>query len=872
MRLCFTCLIILSLSILSLAFPPADEYQHGAAVVNFTDKMNVSNIQVSDGIVQFGVPELDQIAKEMRIESIEKIFPHLSKPDNPALVDLSRWHRIHFPDEVTVEEVVHAFEGKPFIETIEPDPIRKYDYVPSDPMVNTQWHVEHIGLYQAWDINKGNHTVEVGIIDSGYDTSHADLRESKWINYGEDANGDSIIDLWDWNYYDDDNNNKIDDFWGWDFIDGDNIAHDAAGDGHGSHTSGIAQADTDNETGVAGAGFDCRVMHLRCGYGGYVQVGYSGIQYAAEMSADVISCSWGSTSPSGIEQQAINSAHQAGCVITCSAGNEGYTNAYAHYPSGYQNVIAVGATTQNDTKVDFSNYNMSPGDTQCDIMAPGVDILSTWMGGGYLSTQGTSMSTPLVAGVCMLIRSVDPTLTPAEVETVLVNSAFDINALNPTYYNLLGHGRVDALAALKMISPYITLETVGVADNGNGDGRPDPGETCQLTISIFNDPEAQPANFVLGTISSDDEAVTINTSFASFGTIIPGYSMTNQTTLDFTVGPTVPHYAEFNLALTAQNFNTDLQFIIELGRPGILVVDDDGGGAYQSFYEISFENLDLFIDVWEQENEPISLNELQKYGVVVWETGSALSTLDTDEQNTISAYLDDGGNMLLSSTNAGADIGSSAFYSNYLHASFVQDTVPGVYALTGVAGHPFADSTNLFLIGGTGAGNIQSMDAIEPGANAQAAYTYNTTAFTGCITYDGAYKLAYFSFPVESVTGLNFTITRHVLIENILNWFGFVSVPSANTVIVPSDYILNQNYPNPFNPKTQIEFALPHKSRISLSVFNSTGRMVGVLTSGMFEAGFHQVEFDGSDLSSGLYFVNLRSGDVSITNKMLLIK
>ena len=776
------------------AFPSSDEYLSGVAVINFTREFAPSNLQIIDGIVQFGHPGLDKIAKDLRVEQIEKIFPKEEKPDNPALIDLSRWYRIHFPEEVSVEEVVHAFKGQKFFEVIEPDPVRKYNYIPNDPLVISQWYIDKIQLYEAWNINRGNYLVEVGIVDSGYDTSHADLKDNIWINYGEDVNGDSIIDLWDWNYVDDDNNGFIDDFWGWDFIDLDNIPHDASNDGHGTLVAGIVQADTDNEIGIAGAGFNCRVMHLRCGYGGFIQAGYTGIQYAAMMGVDVINCSWGGNFYSAIEQQTINGAYQRGCVVTASAGNRVGGSAFFNYPASYEHVIAVGSTDQNDVITGFSNYNITPGDNVVDIMAPGVDMLSTSMGNAYQTTSGTSTSAPLVAGVCMLIRSVNPELTPAEVETVLVNSAVNIDSLNPQYIGHLGHGRVDAFAALLSISPCISMVSDEIIDNGNNDGRADPGETCELILTLMNHENAQPALDVSGQLSCEDQAVVITTAQSDFGDISPGAAVGNSTNpFIFTVNQTDPHFADFILTVNTEGFTFEIPFELELGRPEVLLIDDDGGGYFETYYLYSFDQMSLFVDVWDQSISPISSEEIMRYDKVFWESGNETNPIDTDEQSVIEDFLLDDGNLFLSSKNVGSDIGGSQFYEDYLHAEFVLDSVTGAFGMTGVDGHPFADNTELFLIGGSGAGNSQSMDAIEPIFPAIHAYTYNNTTYTGCISYEGDYKLAYFSFPVESVSGLNNTIPRDELFTYVIEWFDSQEEVSVNLyplslpIIIPAN-------------------------------------------------------------------------------------
>jgi len=862
----------------SFAFPPPDEYMNGRAVIYFTEDYNISNLDISRGIVDFKQSDLNNLSHEFNIYKIEKVFITEQKPDNPLLEDLSRWYEIYFPEELSVEQVVSAFKYKPYIEIVDVHPVVHMDFVPNDPMVASQYHVALTQLYEAWNITRGNYLVEVGITDSGYDTTHNDLRENLYINYGEDANGDSIIDLWDWNGIDDDNNGYTDDFHGWDFADYDNIPHDAdpAEPGHGTHTAGLASADTDNELGVAGAGFNVRIMHIRIGTSAGFAFGHLGINYAANMGAEVISCSWGSTSPSPIIQSAINNAHNLGSVVCASAGNEAYPNAYNHYPSKFNHVIAVGATDGNDVKVSWSNFCITPFDGNCDVMAPGWQVLSTYMNNGYANLSGTSMSTPITAGICALIRSISPELTPAEVETVLVHGCDDIYPMNPGYqYGLLGYGRVNALNSLLLVAPYLSVENFTLTDIGNGDGRADPGESCELEFDLSNDAEAQTANNIVGTLTCDDEAVTITTGEISFGTIFPGWSVSNSgNPFVFEVGATDPHFAEFILTLSGDAYTGEFPIEIELGRPGILVVDDDGGDFFQEYYETSFELLDLFVDVWDQNTQDINADELNRYDVVVWETGNTVETLSQNEQTALQNFLDNGGNLLLSSKNAGADIGGTAFYSDYLHASFVQDTViTPTFKLNGESGHPYADGTSLFLIGGSGAGNTQSMDAIEPIGGAVTAYVYDSANdLIGGISYDGSYKLAYFSFPIESVTGLAQTTPRDVLIQNVLDWYGFVNTQGRVVKTIPVDFILKQNYPNPFNPRTLIEFALPQDGYATLQVFNSAGQSVAVLADGMMNAGYHSAVFDGENLSSGLYFARLKSRGIVLTAKMLLVK
>ena len=876
MRPCIALLLTLTLVLSAFAYIPEDEIKPGKAMILFSEDFGIPQVVMTDGIAHLGLPELDQLAEQFGVYSIQKVYPHEQKPTNSLVVDLSRWYRFSFPEEVSVEEVMSAYTGKPYIEYADFEPIRHLDYIPNDPMFTNLWHIFIIKADSAWDVTKSDTQIDIAIVDTGVDTAHIDLKTQLWINPGEDLNGNGMIDLMDWNGLDDDGNGYADDFWGWDFVDNNMFVHDASGDGHGTHCAGDASAATDNGTGIAGTGFRTRLMTLRCGNQLGIGHGFQGINYAGDNGADVISLSWGGISSNYLEQQTITAAWQQGSVICASAGNDDYwTPPYHHYPSGYDHVIAVAASNESDELAYFSNYSALPFDGHCDVLAPGQNILSTNFGGGYVSWSGTSMATPVCAGVCALIWSLmPPGSTPAEVETILFNTCDDIYPQNPTFqYGQLGYGRISAFNAILALSSYLAMDEMTLDDDGNNDGRPDPGETCELDFIISNDPRAQIAEGVTGLLSSEDGAVTITSSSQSFGTVMPSWTAMNTSPFVFTVGPTEPHFADFTLTLTTNSgavFEIPLQ--IELGRPEILIVDDDPPDDDDShFYVESFEELGMFVDVWDQSAAEIDAEEMLRYQAVIWETGTSVNTLSSSEIDEIEEYLDAGDkNLLFTSTNAGPDIGGTSFYSDYLHASFVADSVSEFYIL-GVENCIFSIDDTLFVIGGTGSGNFQSLESINPENGAEIAYQYQNSGSTCCVYYDGDYKMIYMSFPFETVSGIGSTPREEVLV-NIIVWFGLSEVEGGEKPFIPRNFVLEQNYPNPFNPVTHISFSLPHQSEITLKVYNSAGQEVAVLTEGMFQAGYHTALFDASNLSSGLYFARLEAEGMSFTQKMVLLK
>jgi subtilisin family serine protease len=193
-------------------------------------------------------------------------------------------------------------------------------------------------------------------------------------------------------------------------------------DVHGTHIAGTIAAEN-NGFGVTGVAYNATIMPVRVidSEGGTISDIAAGIRYAADNGADVINLSLGGYFPSTEREEAIRYASDRGVVVVMAAGNEGASQPV--YPARYATDwgIAVGAVDSNKTLANFSNR---AGATVLDyVVAPGVDILSTTPGNSYQSFDGTSMAAPHVAGVAALVLSANPNLTPAEVESLLTQTA-----------------------------------------------------------------------------------------------------------------------------------------------------------------------------------------------------------------------------------------------------------------------------------------------------------------------------------------------------------------------------------------------------------------------------------------------------------------
>lgn len=304
--------------------------------------------------------------------------------------------------------------------------------------INYQWYIDDGGfadihLPQAWDIERGDSSIAIAIIDTGVDTSHPDFAGKIWHNPDEIPQ----------NGLDDDGNGLIDDYEGWDFGMGDNDPKpentaDLSGIDvgfHGTFCAGIAAAATDNEEGIASAGWNCRIMPLKASQpdSGLTSEAIAGaFDYAVDKGASVISMSFGGPDTLGVReffQALVDMATQSGAVCVAAAGNSG--SSVRTYPAACDNVLAVAATTAANERADFSNWG-----TWVDVAAPGEGMWSTicdnytfsdldqlyyeylflWDGfNPYMYGDGTSFACPLTAGVCGLVRARYPSLTPQQV-------------------------------------------------------------------------------------------------------------------------------------------------------------------------------------------------------------------------------------------------------------------------------------------------------------------------------------------------------------------------------------------------------------------------------------------------------------------------
>lgn len=282
---------------------------------------------------------------------------------------------------------------------------------PSVPNLGgNSWNLDMIDAPEVWAQGYTGQGVVVAVVDSGVDYTHPDLANNIWTNSGEIPN----------NGIDDDGNGYVDDVRGWNFVDGSNNPMDL--NGHGTHVSGTIAAENNN-LGMTGVAYNATIMPVRVmssdGYGSSVNIA-NGIRYAANNGANVINLSLGGNYSSLI-QDAVNYATSVGAVVVMGSGNQGNTQPGAPAFLATQSGIAVGAVDINRAIANFSNQAGVP--VLNYVVAPGVNVYSTFPGNSYRNLSGTSMATPQVSGVVALMLSANPQLTPLDVESLINQTA-----------------------------------------------------------------------------------------------------------------------------------------------------------------------------------------------------------------------------------------------------------------------------------------------------------------------------------------------------------------------------------------------------------------------------------------------------------------
>lgn len=830
-----------------------------------------------------GVEEMDNYLKKINAIKIEKLI------DDPRLAyeeedfGLDRLYLIHFPDTISVLKVVEELKKLSMVEEAWPSiGVEVYKTVPNDPRFSSQWHLFKCKLPEAWDITQGDTSIVVCCVDNGVEWKHEDIEANLWINKKEDINRDGRFTDADLNGVDDDRNGKVDDVIGWNFK---RNSPDPSPDiidpfyaSHGTQVLGIAIAVTNNNKGVASPGWKCRGMAVNCDLDNRrinLTLAIQAIYYAAANGANIISMSWGGYYFDSAVNSAIQYAHNKGCILVAAAGND--NNEVIRYPAGYENVIAVAASNQGDKRSYYSSYG-----TWVDLCAPGDYILTTTLKNKYDAPSGTSMSAPVVAGIMALLWSVKKDWKNYQITERILETC---DSMPDPLYNRgkLGKGRINALNAIGPLTRCFLQTTDYSINDADADGYIEEGENVNLVITLRNEKNWMDAQSVEVNLSEIDRGFHFIKNSASFGRIANGATKSNSNSPFVLKGADfiAPHKARVYVHKKSVPLSYDIldTIWIPIGKPRILLVDDDGGADYEKWYKISLDSFGFVLyDYWEVKSQGTPPT-LRNYPVVIWFTGDDSVTTLTDQDITVlKNYLDNGGKLFISGKNIGQDIHSKSFYKDYLHAQLVTPNIDEIF-LIGVPGDPISQGDTCVAAGGGGANNRGSYDGIAPLGDAKVVFKYKESNHTAGIRYEGNYKVVYFAFPFEALDGSRelYTQKEEILRRILEDVFGEVNPLGIKEKEEYQISSLSLQIKSVSPNGVMIKYNIPSSQRVRITVYDILGRNIKNLFNGFSQKGTHHIYWNftddyGRDINSGIYFLTLKTGKGQISQKLVVVK
>jgi len=487
-------------------------------------------------------------------------FPYLK----PGEVDLSLLYELEYDAPFTFEKIKRQLLASGLVAYVEPIRIPQILHQPNDPLADSvrglQYHLKQIKAYKGWDIQKGDSSIVIGILDTGIRLTHEDLKKKIKYNYADPIDG-----------IDNDRDGYIDNFYGWDTASNDNNPS-FDDNNHGVLVSGTAAGETNNEKGIAGTGYNVKILPVKVfapSAGGSLFAGYEGIVYAAEHGCQVINISWGTPGyQSAYEQDIINyAAINHDVIIVAAAGNTATDPDY--YPASYDNVLSVAISNNQDQVVNYATIGRA-----VDLVAPGLGIWTTHStnDNAYTYGNGSSFSAPVVAGCAALVRKQFPTYTAAQIAEQLRITADDISQIpaNKNKSEKFGRGRVNLYRALTETNVISVRNTQNRFNKGS---LVYAGDTLQLTAAFKN--ILAPISDLQVNLTCSSPYVTIVQDNFTAGALATQASITNAAN-PFTIyiSPEIPpnEVLEFRYGFSGTNYH-DYQYFTITANPDYVIID-----------------------------------------------------------------------------------------------------------------------------------------------------------------------------------------------------------------------------------------------------------------------------------------------------------
>lgn len=320
---------------------------------------------------------------------------------------------VELPSTASETAVQALLKHNPHLRFAELDYKVAPNLVPNDPYIGSAWHLGKINAYTAWDTSMGN-GVTVAVLDSGVDGTHPDLTARLVPG---------------WNFYDS-NSNTADVY------------------GHGTQVAGTLAATLNNGAGVAAVAGQASLMPIRVTDttgAGYTSMIANGLIYAADRGVKVANVSFANMPSRTAVVSAAQYMKDKGGLVMVAAGNTGTDPGFTATSA----MVPVSATDSADAKASWSSFG-----SYVALAAPGVSIYTTNRGGSYGAASGTSVASPVAAGVAALTFATNPALKGADVESILFSTAVDLGSAGRDVY--FGYGRVDAGRAVAAARTFVS--------------------------------------------------------------------------------------------------------------------------------------------------------------------------------------------------------------------------------------------------------------------------------------------------------------------------------------------------------------------------------------------------------------------------------
>jgi hypothetical protein len=409
------------------------KYADDRIIVKFKESVSLEAIQGRK------IDSINSLRQKFKVKEFKQAC---KKTNKKHAVD--RIYIVRAEKGIDIKKMVTEFGNDPTVEYAELDYVAGLFLEPNDPHFRLQWGLYNSGqtggtpnadIYapEAWDLTTGGENTIVAVIDTGVQLNHPDIN-TKMVN-------------------------------GYNFVNND---YDPSDDhGHGTHVAGIIAANTNNNIGMSGICWGCRIMPIKVldnNGAGYASTIATGILYAVDNGARIINLSLGTPSYSLTLWYAVKYAYDAGVVVVSAMGNSSDNTVF--YPARFKESISVGSTNHTDRRSYFSTYG-----THIDIVAPGQSILSAYNDNTFMYMSGTSMAAPFVSGVVGLLLSKNPLYTPNQVKWLLEVGADDVvgDVLEDTagWDQYMGAGRLNAYNSLQTVSAGLALSMDADYDKSN---------------------------------------------------------------------------------------------------------------------------------------------------------------------------------------------------------------------------------------------------------------------------------------------------------------------------------------------------------------------------------------------------------------------